>query len=328
MNIFSALSEGHGRISETNLSAFLSFLLTPERAHGLSDTFLRLFLREVAERSGDFKRFDAVLNTQKILVEVGLEVRYTGKDTNRSVDVEVKLFERIGDDYIERHRIFIENKIRSNAAQTMQFKHEFENVLGDIDAETIVTAIFLTPDIDSDGLRDEFNQLELSSGLANKKVWLRWNQQQCNNDKSVICILQDLLLKEANGEIEPVSEYTRHTLKAFIQFAGRLMAPTALKSPVSSGEFELIDDLTVVIDGISYKLQSFANGAVKMFDHATGHECSAIRLLRRLNDQEGLGISQLNSSGTPKNTRRLGRDIVSELRRREKVKFEACNDAR
>src|SRR3989442_963956 len=60
MNIFTVLSQGKGRLNEENLSAMLGYLLTPSQTHGLGDTFLRPFLRAVADASGDVKRFDQI----------------------------------------------------------------------------------------------------------------------------------------------------------------------------------------------------------------------------------------------------------------------------
>ena len=44
MNIFTVLGQGHGRINEPNVSAFLAYLLDPKKDHGLNDNFLKLML--------------------------------------------------------------------------------------------------------------------------------------------------------------------------------------------------------------------------------------------------------------------------------------------
>ena len=72
MNIFKALSEGNGRISETNLTSFLSFLLNNNKLFGSSffllfidglskilennHDVLQLIGNSFRERSADFER--------------------------------------------------------------------------------------------------------------------------------------------------------------------------------------------------------------------------------------------------------------------------------
>lgn len=47
MNVFKVLSSGHGNVSETNISAFLGYLLNPKADHGLNAEFLKSFLEPV-----------------------------------------------------------------------------------------------------------------------------------------------------------------------------------------------------------------------------------------------------------------------------------------
>jgi len=69
---------------ETNLSAFVAFLLELHELHGLPDVFLRSFLREVAKSTGESERFANVLWSLQLDVQVGPEKRYGDKgDTHR-----------------------------------------------------------------------------------------------------------------------------------------------------------------------------------------------------------------------------------------------------
>ena len=47
MNIFKILNNGHGNVSETNVSAFLGYLLNPNEDHGLKDEFLKQLLDQI-----------------------------------------------------------------------------------------------------------------------------------------------------------------------------------------------------------------------------------------------------------------------------------------
>ncbi|MCP3725912.1 PD-(D/E)XK nuclease family protein [Paraburkholderia sp. CNPSo 3272] len=124
MNIFYALSEGRGRLTETNLSAFAAFLLASNKPHGLSSTFFPAFLTEVAKWSGEPKRFSAALSHPQLTVEVGLEKKYD-KPLSRIVGVEIQLTTGDEDSQQAVHRIVIENKVKAGAAQTQQLAEQF-----------------------------------------------------------------------------------------------------------------------------------------------------------------------------------------------------------
>jgi hypothetical protein len=92
MNIFKVLSRGHGNISETNISAYLGYLLDPSEDHGFQDFFLKKFLagtidkkEKISEILGtkisqkDFTINDLVLN-KDFFVEVIYEKAFTNVD--------------------------------------------------------------------------------------------------------------------------------------------------------------------------------------------------------------------------------------------------------
>lgn len=315
MNIFFALTEGRGRLSETNLSAFLAFLLAPHHAHGLSDTFLQSFLTAVSTLSGDKHRF-ANLSREKIDVEIGLEVRYPGQTKDRIVDIEIKLFEETSNgEQREIHRLIIENKIKQGAAQEPQFKEEFGLALEDIEQDTRITAVFLTPDGAIPSLTAEYGQLVIPDSSPYQKVWLRWNSVTAEvSTPSVVGLTRAMLRQEALAEIEPVSEYTRHTLKAFVQFIEGILARNETRNPTDQNNSGIAEERQVSIDGRFYRLVRFDDKVIKIFDLDTGQENTAKPLLRRLNEEANLGVELLLKSGNKKNTRQLGRDILHKLR--------------
>ncbi len=55
MNIFKILASGHGSISETNVSAFLGYILNPKADHGLNAEFLKSFLKPLIEKGVEEK---------------------------------------------------------------------------------------------------------------------------------------------------------------------------------------------------------------------------------------------------------------------------------
>ncbi|MFZ6673665.1 PD-(D/E)XK nuclease family protein [Undibacterium sp. Xuan67W] len=319
MNIFFALAEGRGRISETNLSAFTAFLLTPNRAHGLGESFLRAFLQWVANECGEPDRFQSILTSKRLNAEVGLEVRHTLNMIDRTVDVEIKLFEsRPAGDGRELHRIIVENKIKSGAAQDAQFDDEFNCVLAEVDDGTPITAVFLTPDSRATGLQQEYDRLTLPTVGLHRKVWLRWTSGfSSGTGTSVTELVRDLLRREAAAEIEPVSEYTRHTLKAFVQFLnGMLASASPERAGVDPEDSEIVDEQLVTIGSDQFQLIRYENSTIKVYDQVTKQEVSAKPVLRDINTALSLGIDLCNSRGNNRNTLQLGRAIMDKLRER------------
>lgn len=313
MNIFSALAEGKGRLHEPSLSAFLAFLLTPTRSHGLSDSFLRAFLSAVAKSCGNDRRFDDVLSAVRLDADIGLEVRHG----NRTVDVEVTLLEPgCGSDARELHRIIIENKIRSAAAQDHQLLEEFTGVLTELTTseDTKVTAVFLTPGSQHEALQREYDSLTIPRHGGHAKAWMHWKSiDNATNSQSILTLIREVLQKEACAEIEPVSEYTRHTLKAFVRFIDNLPSVSgSTRQTTNSEEDEVIDERVYDVGGRRFNFVRYESGVVKAFDE-NGQETSAKPLLRSLNDERRLGINLLNRNGNNKNTRQLGKEILERL---------------
>jgi len=315
MNIFYALSEGRGRLTETNLSAFLAFLLTPQAAHGFGDIFLRTFLSEVARECGDPGRFQAVLAKRQITVQVGLEVRYQGA-VSRTVDVDVQVFDAATAQR-KLHHLIIENKINAGAAQAEQLKDQFNCVrqtLGEEDPCPI-TAIFLTPPGDARTLALEFDSLQLGESSEHKKAWLRWRGASGSTaSRTIVDLIRELLRREAVAEIEPIGDYTRHTLKAFVQFLERVIVPpTLVRTRASTDADSVVAQREVSVDGTRFFIVRYASDTIKLFDAETEQEFAAHPLLRKINAQYGLNIPLDRIQGSPLNTRQLGRKVLDAL---------------
>jgi len=76
--------------------------------------------------------------------------------------------------------------------------------------------VFLTPPCHHKQLEEEFDQL---SGLMRpeyRKVWIRWaSTEESSNDLS--SLIRKILMDEQESKIQPITEYLRHTLKAFVR---------------------------------------------------------------------------------------------------------------
>ena len=323
MNIFKVLSQGNGRLSETNLSAMLGFLLSPTETHGLGDVFLRYFLKLVAQKSGDEKRFDDVLNTGKSLrADINLEEPYSLNDKVRIVDVEIMIYANAiakGETaFAELHRVIIENKIKKQSSDSEQLKEEFLAIMQEVEGdETLkVTMVFLTPPgdyINSIATYDNLNESILGN---NKKAWLKWTEQ--NGEENMLGLLKQLLKSESASEISPINEYVRHTLKAFAVHIKENIATSNINRRFTGEPDNIIQSVLVQISDGIFRIEQSENNTIRIFNIDTQEYNVAKPLLRKINTEKQLGIELKLSTGRNKNTRNLGKQVIKELQLRGK----------
>lgn len=323
MNIFTVLSQGKGRLNEENLSAMLGFLLSPSQTHGLGDTFLRQFLGAVAEACNDPQRFDDVLHSSKpTRTEVFLETAYSLGKQRRVIDIEVQISAKqfnvttSDTEYTEVHRIAIENKVKEQAADREQLREEFIGLLQDLEADEKikVTMVFLTPPGESVKFADEFTALDESTLGVHKKAWLRWAGQD-EQQHHMVALIKELLRQEDQAYISPVSDYIRHTLKAFVRHivespAGSTTKVVDSKAPEVG---DMIQMLAVNVGGITYQLERYESSTVRVLNTETQEYEVVKPILRKINVEKDLKVSLTQPGGRNKNTRTLGRDIMREL---------------
>ena len=324
MNIFTVLSQGNGRLNEENLSAMLGYLLSPTQTHGLGDTFLRLFLHAVAGACGDSKCFDQITATNiPIRAEMFLEQPYQIGMQRREVDIELRLFSRsfnpaTGDFQDEEvHRIAIENKVKSQAADPTQFREEFLGIVQDLedDENVAITLVFLTPPGESRGLSEKYNALDAQLLGSHRKAWVRWAGLDTDS-AHMVALLRHLLRQENEAAIAPIADYLRHTIKAFIRHIVQSPAGTPIgripKPRTSPESVDLAEVILVQLGDVVYQIERYASGSFRVFNTKTQQYVAAKAILRQANEEKMLGIDISRPGGT-KNTRRLGREVMRAL---------------
>jgi hypothetical protein len=114
----------------------------------------------------------------------------------------------------------IENKIYPQSISAGQLSREYEG-LKKKNPDSKIGMIYLVP-IEGDGeivdgkIEKEFD--ELSEKENDFKAFVTWQKNNIDNVPSISKIIGDILDDESKGIIDPVSEYTRHTLKALNSF--------------------------------------------------------------------------------------------------------------
>lgn len=202
MNIFSVLNKGKSRLHETSISAILAYFLDPKESHGLGNIFLEAFLQLAKMRKmSDYDISEA---------DVDLENPILG---GKFIDIDVGIPLK-NDRNVKSHRFLIENKINASAAQEDQlvkyysaYQQEYKHI-----KNLSTTVVFITPAGDNEKLIEEFDNLEPKK--SDGKIQIFWQGMGIQGSIQKI-IRNEILGKESAGEISPINEYVKHTLKAF-----------------------------------------------------------------------------------------------------------------
>ncbi|HLA00207.1 MAG TPA: PD-(D/E)XK nuclease family protein [Thermodesulfovibrionales bacterium] len=244
MNIFQVLSQGKSRLHEPSMSAMLGYLLDSNKDHGLGDAFVRVFLKKL---NADL--FKNVLSLDFINSQVSLEEPYQLNNGSRNyIDIQVSLIDRSRKE--ESHRIIIENKIKVGAANPKQLLEYYNAVLQDDSEIENLVMLFLTPESGATALKTEYENLK-KLPKRHYKEWLFWDSSEKGG---VLSLIRDVLNMEAQGEINPINEYMRHTLKAFVRHSSAVVQPKGVKTMRTGEDIgEIIDEATIKLkDGTSY----------------------------------------------------------------------------
>lgn len=303
MNIFSVLSEGASRLHEPSMSAFLGYLLDSTKDHGLGDTFLRAFLADL-----DPVVFAPILaSPTKIWAVAELEQTYPLGASVCSLDIEVSIFD-VDQDSREIARLVIENKIRSGAANPDQLARYYAAVLEDDPQLRNLYMVFLTPTANTAALNAEFSALKLLPERQHHARWIHWDAP----GGGVLAILRHILAQETVGGINPINEYMRHTLKAFIRHAASITAEPARTMRTGEDIGEVKEEFDIVLrDGTMYRVVMRESGQVQVFDRVTGDKLVARRILARYIDENALPVPHQRLA-----TRGIGKQFFEVMRQR------------
>ena len=307
MNIFEVLNQGNSRLHEPSISAMLGYLLDTRRDHGLGDTFFREFLLLLNKDIDD--KFSRYLNRSFIDTDILLEEPYELNGSSKYVDIQISILDRNEQDNSqEDFRIIIENKVKDTSATEGQLNSYYQAIVEDENSIENLAIVYLTSFSNRDTLEKEFQNLELKNSNHIKK-WINWNGEEA----SIIKILKKILQKESEGEINPINEYTRHTIKAFILFLNATVTSSQDKTYRFGEDIgEIVDSVCVKLDGKNkdYRIVRRDSQQIQVFEDE--EKITAKPLLRKVIKDRNLDIP---ISGI--NTRTMGRKVIEELKHKE-----------
>lgn len=241
MNIFKVLSSNDGSINEPNVTSFVAYLLDPNENHGLGARFLERFLTPIVlankEQYKDLiynKRIRDLSRNSKFEVRVQAEVKVVTLECEvakktRDIDIVIELFDQSFSENVPKYSFCIENKIKDGAIQQGD-NQLFEEIIGLVNSykessfekeQPLVSFIFLT----HSGSKRAINEFQhLLTTLESEGVFVPCFHQVWGGEENerievtIVDLLSNILKEEAIGKIEPIFDYTKHTIKSFISF--------------------------------------------------------------------------------------------------------------
>jgi len=299
MNIFNVLSQGKSRLHEPSISAMLGYLLDTQHDHGLRDSFFRGFLNLINEKIQNAE-LNEILNSGFIKTSVTLEEAYNFENSRKDIDIEISILDKENN---EIFRIIIENKIKASSGNKYQLSDYYLAITEDEETLNNLILVFLTPDSLNTTLNKEFENLVVKNG--HEKVWIKWN----GSDNNILELVREIIDKESKGMINPINEYMRHTLKAFIVHLNNTLE-SKTRERIEFGEDigEIVDDVSIKMkNGEEYRIIRRNSTQIQIFFN--DEKIVAKPILRKIIQENNFDIP-LNGI----NTRTMGKKVIDALR--------------
>ena len=318
MNIFKSLSQGNGKITETNLTSFLSFLLSKNSEIG--NAFFMLFL-EYVDSLTDNNGINNILNLQGTTIRGKLldyERRYIhlaepehcveSNDEKQIIDIFLKVFNCDGEDLCY---FLIENKIKESGINVRQCSKQYEVFKNsdECQANVPIYNILLTTDSNS------FESMYVESKRCNpNSVWLKLTNRNIQESSLESC-LKKLLSLENISEIPPIELFALFIIKSFIDFISSEFSYRERNFNYEIDGFEVVDSVEVELNGINYILKRYENNMIRIFDSENSLLDIQVKpKLREINNQYQLNVNLTSNNNRAKNTQVLGRDVINSLK--------------
>ena len=272
------------------MSAMLGYLLDSNKDHGLGDSVIRKLLEKI-----DDGRFENIASSGFIDSQVSLEEPYELNGKRKDIDIQIIL---LNDEKEECYRIIIENKIKTGAANPNQLNEYYQAILADEPRIKKLTIVFLTPYVCNRQLSAEFDNLQLRN-REHSKYWIHWS----SGANCIASILQELLELEVAGKINPINEYMRHTLKAFIRHSSLTTEPSTQKAMRSGEDIgEILEEAEIRTTSGEYRVVKRDSTQIQVFNNETGDKEIARHILAEYIDENNIGIPHKKY-----NTRTIGK---------------------
>jgi hypothetical protein len=316
VNIFKSLSQGNGRISETNITSFLSYLLNS--ANELNNSFLILFFELIDNNLSSAKILPLLNLKQSTLRDriiefhkkysVIAEPEYSIDNRKQIVDIFLRIISKEEEDIAY---FLIENKIKKEANNSEQALKQFLQFSNseDYNGTLPIYSILLTTD------SERFSVMHKSAlGSNENSAWLKWTNHK-NTENSIEAILRKLIKYEHEPEIQPIDPNSQFIIKSFIDY---ILTEYSFKESgqknFSFNGFDVVSTANAELEGKKYIIKRFENNMIRLFDESENlRDIDVKPILRAVNDKYKLQIPSVFPGGKLKNTQVLGKDVINAL---------------
>ena len=255
MNIFKVLASGKKSFQEETASAILAWFMNPTMEHGLGYSFLSKFVDGLS--SSDCKGVIPDLSnklTPRLRSEYETQIKFF---CNLEYNVDTAFIDIVFgiDDWI----LAIENKIYSKSISDGQLTRQYKG-LKKREPSYKIGMIYLVPVEDESEVLDPKSEEifdELSVEDDDFKAIVTWQRNRIDNVLSISDVISKILNDEMEGIIDPVPEYTRHTLKALNAFILNNFAGYDYDRPESATGVNPLTEEQLSIDKLADKSIGF-----------------------------------------------------------------------
>jgi len=312
MNIFKALSQGNGQISETNVTSFLSFLLNGTNEFG--GTFLLLFAKHLNSLEMELNitgnKFRDKLQdfNRKYKFSAIPEVRAQVGNKWQIIDTVLTISEKNTDNDVAY--ILIENKIKKSAIKENQCSEQLEYFLRceDFQENVPVYSLLITPPDKSFELM--YNHI-LEKNI--KSIWLSWTDNSLGLG-SIEGIIREMINLENCLEVPPINDNSKYILKSFVEHISTELSEKTKEMNYSTSGSNILEFATYELNDRPYFLKRFDNDMIRIYDEEDNLINGMVKpILRTLIDKYELDIDIKNI-----NTRTLGKNVIRELNKIKK----------
>ncbi|BDU51573.1 hypothetical protein [Haliovirga abyssi] len=307
MNIFEALSQGNGQISETNITSFLSFLLNETNDFG--NAFLILFLENLkdiekyVDISGDTFRKKIQKFNKYYTFSAIPEVKIQSNKKLRIVDIVLSISNKADEEDIIY--ILIENKIKKSAIKKEQCLEQIEVFKNceDFQKNVPIFSVLITPP--EKAYEKIYNN---TSKEHHNSFWLSWTDNSINLI-SIETMIRQLIVLENNLEIAPINNISKYILKSFVEYIANELSEKNKKFNFSILGANVVEYAYFILNSKTYILKRFNNKMIRIYDEDNNLLDEQVKpILRKIIKSYNLNISLDN-----KVTQRLGREVIRGL---------------
>ena len=303
MNIFKALSQGYGSITETNFTSFLTYLLSEENE--CNNYLLIIFIQYIEKITKNSILKDLLKIDSDSLREISelFKNRYEyivepeKKLGNLRTDIFIKISKKDSEHSILN--LMIEAKIEKNAIKENQLNSQISKFreVEDSDKEIKIIPILISPDDDL--------FLKCYNNSNKDLCWIKWSKSEL----SIVSIFRELLEFERIAKIEPFDFSLTFLIKSFIDYLEKSFNKSLLLNYSVAGIPEK-ESVIIIIDGRKITLRRFKNNMIRIYDENNYEmETEVKKELRNINEKYKLGIIF-----DGKNTQIIGRDVINKIK--------------